>query len=308
MDDAKEIWEAIRIRFGGKANSKKMQKAILKQQFEAFTVSSTEGLEKGYEKFQHLLSQLEAHGSPVSTEDANHKFLRSLPYEWTNVTMSMRLKEGVDDWSIDDLFNNLRVFEQDIKGSSKPSSSAANVAFVGQGKTNTNKVSSGSYASSSNNIKERDIPAGFADEVIQTPRTEKLPTYLHTSEHPQSEVPTPTSTMRLLSNSTIHNRMKQPHPIHRTTKGKKKISIKTNNTAHIQSQKKITYKKPKTTTIKKIYAVTSKILKSKDLNQNYKQLPQKNRKEIYTRLQRNNFQKNPKKIKLYGTKIITNIA
>ncbi|GKE71845.1 hypothetical protein Tco_1529917, partial [Tanacetum coccineum] len=33
LDDAKEIWEAIRIRFGGNANSKKMHKAILKQQF-----------------------------------------------------------------------------------------------------------------------------------------------------------------------------------------------------------------------------------------------------------------------------------
>ena len=131
MDDAKEIWEAIRTRFGGNANSKKMQKAVLKQQFEAFTVSSTEGLEKGYERFQHLLSQLEAYGSHVSSEDANHKFLRSLPYEWNNVTTTMRLKEGVDDWSIDDLFNNLRVFEQDVKGNSKASASAANVAFLG---------------------------------------------------------------------------------------------------------------------------------------------------------------------------------
>ncbi|GJS62735.1 ribonuclease H-like domain-containing protein [Tanacetum coccineum] len=33
MDDAKEIWEAIRTRFGGNTNSKKMQKAVLKQQF-----------------------------------------------------------------------------------------------------------------------------------------------------------------------------------------------------------------------------------------------------------------------------------
>ncbi|GKG10403.1 hypothetical protein Tco_0341803, partial [Tanacetum coccineum] len=33
MDDAKEIWEAIRTRFGGNINSKKMQKAVLKQQF-----------------------------------------------------------------------------------------------------------------------------------------------------------------------------------------------------------------------------------------------------------------------------------
>ncbi|GJV38588.1 hypothetical protein Tco_1411065 [Tanacetum coccineum] len=79
MDDAKEIWEAIRTRFGGNANSKKMQKAVLKQQFEAFTISSSEGLEKGYDRFQQLLSQLEAHGAKVSTEDANHKFLRSLP-------------------------------------------------------------------------------------------------------------------------------------------------------------------------------------------------------------------------------------
>ncbi|GJU69639.1 putative ribonuclease H-like domain-containing protein [Tanacetum coccineum] len=75
IDDAKEIWEAIRTRFGGNANSKKMQKAVLKQQFEAFTISSSEGLEKGYDRFQQLLSQLEAHGAEVSTEDANHKFL-----------------------------------------------------------------------------------------------------------------------------------------------------------------------------------------------------------------------------------------
>ncbi|GJV94401.1 hypothetical protein Tco_1545978 [Tanacetum coccineum] len=34
MDDAKEIWEAIRTRFGGNANSKKMQKAVFKQQFD----------------------------------------------------------------------------------------------------------------------------------------------------------------------------------------------------------------------------------------------------------------------------------
>ncbi|GJZ52922.1 hypothetical protein Tco_0607807 [Tanacetum coccineum] len=50
MDDAKEIWAAIKTRFGGNANSKKMQKAVLKQQFEAFTISSKESLEKGYDR------------------------------------------------------------------------------------------------------------------------------------------------------------------------------------------------------------------------------------------------------------------
>ncbi|GKE38490.1 ribonuclease H-like domain-containing protein [Tanacetum coccineum] len=115
MDDAKEIWEAIRTRFGGNANSKKMQKAVFKQQFEAFKISNSEGLEKGYDRFQQLLSQLETHGAEVSTEDANHKFLRSLPPAWSNLTMTMRTNPEIDTLSIDDLYNNLRVFEQEIQ-------------------------------------------------------------------------------------------------------------------------------------------------------------------------------------------------
>ncbi|GJV39799.1 hypothetical protein Tco_1418239 [Tanacetum coccineum] len=174
MDDAKEIWEAIRTRFGGNANSKKMQKAVLKQQFEAFTISSSEGLEKGYDRFQQLLSQLEAHGAEVSTEDANHKFLRSLPPAWSNLAMTMRTKPDVDTLSIDDLYNNLRVFEQELTSTSKSSASAQNVAFVSHSKSSTNKVKSGhtgAYSTytpspSSNNIPEREVPAGFADEVI----------------------------------------------------------------------------------------------------------------------------------------------
>ncbi|GKF89996.1 hypothetical protein Tco_0263959, partial [Tanacetum coccineum] len=101
MDDAKEIWKAIRTRFGGNANSKKTQKAVLKQQFEAFSISNSEGLEKGYDRFQQLLLQLEAHSAEVSTEDANHKFLRSLPPAWSNLEMTMRTKPDVDTLSID---------------------------------------------------------------------------------------------------------------------------------------------------------------------------------------------------------------
>ncbi|GKF61697.1 hypothetical protein Tco_0181751, partial [Tanacetum coccineum] len=94
-----------------------MQKVVLKQQFEAFTISSSEGLEKGYGRFQQLLSQLEAHGAEVSTEDANHKFLISLPPAW--------------------------VFEQELTSTSKSSASAQNVAFVLHSKSSTNKVKSG---------------------------------------------------------------------------------------------------------------------------------------------------------------------
>ncbi|GKF29713.1 hypothetical protein Tco_0096055, partial [Tanacetum coccineum] len=174
MDYAKEIWEAIRTSFGGNANSKKMQKAVLKQQFEAFTISSSEGLEKGYDRFQQLLSQLEAHGAKVSTEDANHKFLRSLPIAWSNLAMTMRTKPYVDTLSIDDFYNNIRVFEQELPSTSKSSASAQNVTFVSHSKSSNNKVKfghTGPYSTytpstSSNNIAEQEVPAGFASEVI----------------------------------------------------------------------------------------------------------------------------------------------
>ncbi|GJZ60826.1 hypothetical protein Tco_0616642 [Tanacetum coccineum] len=128
-----------------------MQKAVFKQQFEAFKISSSEGLEKGYDRFQQLLSQLEAHGAEVSTEDANHKFLRSLPPAWSNLAMTMRTKPEVDTLSIDDLYNNLRVFEQEIQGASKTSSSAQNYLALLQ---------------FFNQIPEKEVLAGFANEVI----------------------------------------------------------------------------------------------------------------------------------------------
>ncbi|GKE04093.1 hypothetical protein Tco_1396111 [Tanacetum coccineum] len=80
-----------------------MQKYILKQQFEGFSVSNTEGLHKGYDRFQSLLSQLEIHGAGVSTEDANQKFLRSLPSAWSQVSLIMRIKPGIDEYDLEEM-------------------------------------------------------------------------------------------------------------------------------------------------------------------------------------------------------------
>ncbi|GJW76351.1 hypothetical protein Tco_0138033, partial [Tanacetum coccineum] len=71
------------------------------------------------------------------------KFLRVVAPQHVQYRMTMRTKPAVDTLSIDDLYNNLRVFEQEIQGASKTSLSAQNVAFVSQSKSNTNKVKSG---------------------------------------------------------------------------------------------------------------------------------------------------------------------
>ncbi|GJS64051.1 hypothetical protein Tco_0678615 [Tanacetum coccineum] len=91
MTDAKEMWDDIKSRLGGNDESKKMQKYILKQQFE--------------------------------------------------VSLIMRTKPRVDSLSFDDLYNNLRVFENDVKGSTTSSSSTQNVAFVSENTSSTNDVS-----------------------------------------------------------------------------------------------------------------------------------------------------------------------
>ncbi|GJR61315.1 putative ribonuclease H-like domain-containing protein [Tanacetum coccineum] len=49
IKDAKTLWEAIKTRFGGNKESKKMQKTILKQQYENFTTSRYKGLDKTYD-------------------------------------------------------------------------------------------------------------------------------------------------------------------------------------------------------------------------------------------------------------------
>ncbi|GKE54634.1 hypothetical protein Tco_1489790, partial [Tanacetum coccineum] len=136
IKDGKSLWAAIKSRFGGNVESKKMQKHVLKQTFENFYVSDTEDLDKAYDWFQKLISQLEVHGAAVPNEDANQKFLRALPSSWNNVALIMRNKDGIDDLDIDDLYNNLKVFEFDIKGSSGSSSNSQNVAFLSAEDTN----------------------------------------------------------------------------------------------------------------------------------------------------------------------------
>nr|GFA83550.1 ribonuclease H-like domain-containing protein [Tanacetum cinerariifolium] len=57
MIDARDIWNAIKARFGGNAESKKMQKSLFKQKFKEFKISEEEGLDKGYDKMQKILTQ-----------------------------------------------------------------------------------------------------------------------------------------------------------------------------------------------------------------------------------------------------------
>nr|GEV55982.1 ribonuclease H-like domain, reverse transcriptase, RNA-dependent DNA polymerase [Tanacetum cinerariifolium] len=142
--DAKEMWEAIKSRFYRNDKSKKTQKYLLKQQFKGFSVSSSEGLHKGYD--------------------------RSLPSSWSHVALIMRTKPGLDTLGFDDLYNNLRVFECDVKGTTTSLSNIQNVTFVSANNTSsTNDVSTAYSVSSPSVLKSHnERSSSYTDEVIHS--------------------------------------------------------------------------------------------------------------------------------------------
>nr|GFC48514.1 ribonuclease H-like domain-containing protein [Tanacetum cinerariifolium] len=79
LDDSREIWLAVKARFAGNEESKKMRKTMLKQAFSEFSVSKEEGLHKGYDRFQKILSQLNQMQAKPDNDDVSIKFLRALP-------------------------------------------------------------------------------------------------------------------------------------------------------------------------------------------------------------------------------------
>ncbi|GJW35887.1 hypothetical protein Tco_0058807 [Tanacetum coccineum] len=87
IKDANSLLQAVKKRFRGNAATKKTQRNLLKQQYENFTASSSEGLDQTFDRLQKLISQLEIHVKSISQEDINQKFLRSLSPEWNTHTI-----------------------------------------------------------------------------------------------------------------------------------------------------------------------------------------------------------------------------
>ncbi|GKA32472.1 putative ribonuclease H-like domain-containing protein [Tanacetum coccineum] len=76
------------------------------------------------------VSRLAILGVVITQEDLNSKKLRSLPPEWNTHVVVWMNKEDIETMSIDDLYNNFKIVEQDVKKSVSASSGAQNLAFM----------------------------------------------------------------------------------------------------------------------------------------------------------------------------------
>ncbi|GJR22762.1 putative ribonuclease H-like domain-containing protein [Tanacetum coccineum] len=130
--DAKTLFIAIQTRFGGNDATKKTQKTLLKQIHKNFNASSTESLDSIFNRLQKIVSQLAILSENISQEDLNLKFLRILPSEWNTHVVVWRNKPDLNSMSFDDLYNNFKIVEQEVKRTvtSSSNSGSQNVAFV----------------------------------------------------------------------------------------------------------------------------------------------------------------------------------
>ncbi|GJU50977.1 ribonuclease H-like domain-containing protein [Tanacetum coccineum] len=95
------------------------------------------------------------------------KLLISLRSAWNNIALIMRNKSDIDTMSMDDLYNNLKVYKAEIKGQSSSSSNSQNVAFVSSENTSsTNKAVNTTHKVSTASSQGQASFSTYADDVM----------------------------------------------------------------------------------------------------------------------------------------------
>ncbi|GKC42470.1 proline-rich receptor-like protein kinase PERK9 [Tanacetum coccineum] len=97
-------------------------------------------LDQTFDRLQKLVSQLELFDEKLSHKDVNQKLLRSLAPEWNIHAVVWRNKAELETMNMDDLYNNLKVYEPEVKRMSSSSSSTQNMAFVSSLNNNTSST------------------------------------------------------------------------------------------------------------------------------------------------------------------------
>ncbi|GJW88392.1 hypothetical protein Tco_0163732 [Tanacetum coccineum] len=119
-----------------------------------------------------LKPELAILGENISQEDLNFKFLRSLPSEWSMHVVVWRNKPDLGSISFDDLYNNFKIVEQEVKRSvtSSSNSNSQNVAFVSTPSStngvNTSNVLVNTASSSLSTASSTDNTARLSDATI----------------------------------------------------------------------------------------------------------------------------------------------
>nr|GEY45267.1 retrotransposon protein, putative, Ty3-gypsy subclass [Tanacetum cinerariifolium] len=112
---------------------------------------------------QKLVSRLELLDEKISQEDVNQKLLRSLLLEWNTHAVVWRNKADLDTMSMDDVYNNLKVYESEVKGMSSLINTAQAVNTAHGVSTASTQVND-AYFKNIDNLSDDFICAFFASQ------------------------------------------------------------------------------------------------------------------------------------------------
>nr|GEY15324.1 hypothetical protein [Tanacetum cinerariifolium] len=130
-----QLLKAIEKRFGGDAASKMTQRNLLKQQYKNFTALSSEMLDQTFDRIQNL---------------------KTHAVVWIN-------KANMDTMSMDNLYNNLNVYEREVNGMFSSSSSTQNMSFVSSSNNNSSSINGTvNTAQAVNTVDEADEGPNYA--------------------------------------------------------------------------------------------------------------------------------------------------
>ncbi|GJX95384.1 putative ribonuclease H-like domain-containing protein [Tanacetum coccineum] len=110
-------------------------------------------LDQTFDRLQKLVSQLEILDEKLLQEDVNQKLLRSLSPKWNTHAVVWRNKVKLETMSMDDLYNNLKVYEPEVKGMSisiTTASTQVNTAYSSNTDNLSNAVICSFFASQPN--------------------------------------------------------------------------------------------------------------------------------------------------------------
>ncbi|KAJ9557270.1 LOW QUALITY PROTEIN: hypothetical protein OSB04_011884 [Centaurea solstitialis] len=127
--NARSLWIALKKRFSGTKSSKRNQKALLKQQYENFTSTKNESMTQTFDRFNKLIGELANVDVKMEKDEVNRKFLRSLSEEWTMYTVSFRQGDDLEDKELEDMYNDLRIFEAEIEAKRRPTGYSHTIAL-----------------------------------------------------------------------------------------------------------------------------------------------------------------------------------
>ncbi|GKE63985.1 hypothetical protein Tco_1514352, partial [Tanacetum coccineum] len=130
------LWEDRRNEM--KARGTLLMALLNKDQVKFHSYKDAKLLMEAIEKrLQKLISQIEIQGEVIEQEEMNLKLLRSLPSEWKTHALIWKNKVEIETISLDDLYNNLKIYEPELTGSSSTIQNPQNVAFVSSNSTNS---------------------------------------------------------------------------------------------------------------------------------------------------------------------------